>query len=195
MKIKELFFINEKPFYFTIKQQITAIGKFHLKLPLGKTQKIYIDNFYLSNSFPKLKKSVISITVEEKKAIEKINKAFDKYGIKSISFLKTIGNIKGKFHNKDFDCSYLIDQLEAIGIKWNKIRDINRMKAYREKHPICEKCNNFPSEHTHHLISPINDGKEIEENYIAVCIPCHELLHPELPKGFLSSKKGYKIRF
>ena len=106
-----------------------------------------------------------------------------------------LGEIKGILHNNYNELeepfiSYLLNLLESLEISLDKIRDIVRMKEYKKNHPICEKCNNEPSEHTHHKISVSSGGKETEENYMALCKSCHAGYHPEIKHLIMSTPKG-----
>lgn len=70
--------------------------------------------------------------------------------------------------------------------KKKKSGNAKMMKEYRENNPICENCHNRKSRHTHHIVPTSKGGADNEENYIAVCIPCHSLFHPYLPSFFFT---------
>lgn len=128
----------------------------------------------------KRKKNIINTpliyTKQEEKFINRINKAKDK--------LSVIGRIKGTCHKKDINPAVIISYLKTININWYKIRDSTAMKKYKKKNPICEKCHINKTEHCHHILPISKQGKEIENNYLAVCKNCHGKLHPDLPWQF-----------
>ncbi len=105
--------------------------------------------------------------------------------------IQKLGTVKGHIHNKFKDSvnpvfiESAINYLLESGIKYHSIRDQRRMWAYRKENTICEICKTNKSKHTHHILSPGKGGQEVYNNYMAVCIPCHIELHPELPKGFI----------
>lgn len=56
------------------------------------------------------------------------------------------------------------------------------MDLYRAGIPLCELCAKCPPDHTHHVLPLSLGGADEEFNYLAVCLACHEKLHPELPQ-------------
>jgi len=70
-----------------------------------------------------------------------------------------------------------------------KRREKNKklMAEYRSNHKRCECCNSAEPKHTHHIEHFSKGGKDEFDNYLAVCIECHDELHPELPR-FLKDK-------
>lgn len=62
---------------------------------------------------------------------------------------------------------------------------------YRMQHPICEECEEKPSEHTHHIISPfqpnLSENERMalllnENNLKALCAECHQKIHEKQQK-------------
>ena len=62
------------------------------------------------------------------------------------------------------------------------MRDYDRMYRYRKKHKVCEICKKKKPTQTHHKISTIKGGLEVESNYMALCWECHWNQHPYLDK-------------
>ena len=74
----------------------------------------------------------------------------------------------------------LLKEQIKISKKVRVKRNRYKMRKYRFMYPICELCNQNTSEHTHHKLLISQGGKEHYANYLAVCVPCHRKLHPEL---------------
>jgi len=73
----------------------------------------------------------------------------------------------------------------AIMIRQHRANATNRniIDAYRASHPLCERCAaggyTQPTEHVHH-IRPLSEGGNSQpDNLLAVCRPCHKLIHHE----------------
>lgn len=123
----------------------------------------------------------------ERKIINKINFMLRKYNYKSKNFILFLGRAKGKIHRKKLNETNIKNYINYLGIKWEAIRDCDHMKKYKLKHKYCEHCLVNKTECCHHIVSPIKGGKEIDDNYLALCEECHCLYHPELPINFLLS--------
>lgn len=94
----------------------------------------------------------------------------------------------GWVHRKTFiykETSYLgrKKELSSVRRKHSRKRSSSKMREYRKTIQLCEVCQNSKPEHTHHRVPVELGGIEKEENYLAVCMPCHGRLHPELPEG------------
>ncbi len=56
----------------------------------------------------------------------------------------------------------------------------NKMNIYRADHPICERCQRYRSSSVHHIQSagmggrPKDSPVHQEENWLALCMRCHE---------------------
>lgn len=66
---------------------------------------------------------------------------------------------------------------KAYGRTWRKVRD-----AYRQKHPLCEKCLEqgklVPVYEVHHIVPVKQGGKNTEDNLMSLCHRCHTRLEP-----------------
>lgn len=59
---------------------------------------------------------------------------------------------------------------------------IRTMRAWRRRHPICQRCGLRASTETHHKV-PVHEAPELVlafSNLLAVCGPCHEAIHAEI---------------
>jgi len=106
--------------------------------------------------------------------------------------LVKLGNIKGRCHNNpriSYKCELCIKSLmhKKFPRIWNKLRYKRLMYEYLKDHPFCEICGYKKSKHIHHIIPVSEGGKEVYDNYLAVCIPCHARLHPEYSNFILST--------
>ena len=104
----------------------------------------------------------------------------------SFKFKIAVGRFKGACHNihgKSVEkyISGLIRK-KYPSVRWDYVRDYDRMYRYRKKHRICEICRKERSSQTHHKTSTINGGLEKESNYQALCWRCHWGEHPYLDK-------------
>ena len=58
---------------------------------------------------------------------------------------------------------------------------VRTMRAWRAKHPICQRCGVRASTETHHHV-PVHEAPELVlawHNLLAVCHECHEAIHEE----------------
>lgn len=60
--------------------------------------------------------------------------------------------------------------------EWQAVRTKVMARANR----LCERCRDRAAKHVHHL-HYWNVGQELEEDLQAVCVPCHQELHPDRP--------------
>lgn len=53
------------------------------------------------------------------------------------------------------------------------VKERKIMQAYREAHPVCEACQQAPSECTHHIVTEKSGGPTEDWNFLALCFFCH----------------------
>lgn len=166
------------------KKKIKKRGKNYAEIFFSKFNFKIPEEILTLNEFKNTRTSFLLSDIE-KKFLIRINKSLEKHDKKSYSFMCVLGRIKSICHRKNINVNGLILYLESMGVLWRSVRDQDRMRKYRRINPICEVCKTNKSQHTHHKIPSKDGGLEIDDNYLAVCIPCHQKLHPELPNGFI----------
>lgn len=117
------------------------------------------------------------------------------------SKVRSLGSIKGKIFNnkrivnKDKIISEIISIISLYNnIRWDSLRDSNRMRKYRRTVYMCERCKVNKATCTHHITPPNHDGpSEQYSNYMSLCDVCHSIMHPDISVELFNTK--HNIRY
>ena len=102
-------------------------------------------------------------------------------------------NMPQAYKNHLANCRRLGRGLRPIEYDVVARRNLAKMRRYRRGVTRCEVCRSSKPEHTHHITRVADGGVEDEDNYLAVCVDCHDELHPELPQGWIKSRTATTV--